>query len=108
MLYINPQSEYPRHAGDIQLIDPTWEIGQPLPEGWILVEPTEPPVLTGDKVLQELAPQEVDGTFTQVWSLRDMTEQEIALRDAPLTARQKLRDYGLSDLEINALSRGLV
>lgn len=109
MLYINPQNEYPRHIGDIQAENPGWEPEFGLPEGWILVQPTDPPTLDGDQVLQELPPQKINGVWTQVWTARDLTEQELEIRNAPITARQKLKEIaGLTDAEITALSRGLV
>ena len=37
-----------------------------------------------------------------------MTAEEIEKRDAPKTARAKLVALGLTDLEVEALARGLV
>lgn len=108
MLYISPQNEYPRHVGDIKVANPEWEPEFGLPTGWIHVQQSEPPTLVDGKVLQELFPQEIDGVWTQVWTTRDMTAEELAVRDAPVTARQRLVDLGFSEQEIQAISRGLV
>lgn len=108
MLYISPNNEYPRHIGDIQVANPDWDPQFGLPSGWVVVEPTEPPALVDGKILQESFPQQINGVWKQVWTLRDMTPEEIEKRDAPITARQKLAALGLSNLEIDALSRGLV
>jgi hypothetical protein len=108
MLYINPQNEYPRHIGDIQISAPGWQLGDPLPTGWIEVVPTQNPEVPDNKILIELAPEENDGVWTQVWALRDLTAEELERKNAPITARQKLKDVlGLTDAEIEALIRGL-
>jgi hypothetical protein len=108
MLFINPENEYPRHIGDIQAANPGWNYGDPLPNGWIEVTPTNPPSVPENKALIELAPEEIDGTWTQVWSLRDLTPEEIERINAPTTAKQKLKDVvGLTDIEIEVLIRGL-
>ena len=107
MIYISPRNEYPRHYGDIQLENPSWKLGDDLPEGWLQVAEAERPEPQADKVLFEDFPVEVDGVMTQNWQFRDMTAEEIERRDAPATARQKLIDLGLTDIEIDALLRGL-
>ena len=109
MTYISPQNEYPRHPGDIQIASPEWETGMPLPSGWIEVTPVTPPTPSSSQVLEELFPIQENGVWRQNWQLRDLTEEELATRNAPITARQKLKDLaGLTDVEIDALSRGLV
>lgn len=109
MLLINPQNEYPRFYGDIQLEHPGWNLGDPLPSGWLEVTPSTPPTAPAGEILVELTPEEVNGVLTQTWTTRAMTEEELEVANAPITARQKLKDvFGLTDAEINALSRGLV
>lgn len=108
MLYINPNNEYPRHVGDIQIENPEWNYGDPLPSGWLEVVPSEAPIVVDGKVLVEMSPEQVDGVWSQVWALRDLTEEELAFKNAPTTARQKLRTVvGLTDIEIDSLIRGL-
>lgn len=107
MIYISPENEYPRHIGDIQLEHPNFKDGDKLPTGWVKVAEAEKPEPQMDKIIFEDFPVEVDGVMTQNWQVRDMTAEEIERRDAPKTARQKLLDLGLTELEIYALSRGL-
>lgn len=107
MIYISPENEYPRHIGDIQLEHPDFKEGDALPEGWVKVEEAERPTPSTDQIVYEDFPVEVDGVMTQNWKVRDMTPEEIERRDAPKTAREKLKALGLTDVEIEALIRGL-
>lgn len=108
-IYVDPQGNYPRYPGDIQIDNPGWEIGDPTPPGWAQVSEVEPPIGDRDTYVYEGMPTEIDGVLSQVWMSRPLTEEEIAHRDAPLTARQKLKDVlNLSDAEIDALKRGLI
>lgn len=108
MIYINPEGEYPRHIGDIQLEHPNFKEGDTLPEGWSKVTESERPQPGADELVYEGFPNEVDGEFIQNWQVRDMTAEEIERRDAPQTAKQKLIDLGLTEVEVQALLRGLV
>jgi hypothetical protein len=108
-LFINADGEYPRHPGDVQLVSPGWEEGDALPEGWVAVEEsTYPTEIPADHKVVEEPPVEVDGVWRQQWAVVPLTEEEIAWRDAPITAKQKLSALGLSEAEISALARGLV
>jgi hypothetical protein len=108
MIYISPDNEYPRHYGDIQLANPTWKLGDDLPEGWVQVAESPRPEPGVDEVTVEGFPIEVEGLMTQNWVLRDMTAEEIERRDAPANAKAKLIALGLTEAEIEALVRGLV
>lgn len=108
MQYISPNNEYPRHYGDIQIENPNWKKGDPLPEGWVQVAEAERPKRQTDKVIFEDFPVEVNGVMTQNWQVRDMTAEEIERRDAPKRAREKLVALGLTEAEVDALVRGLV
>ena len=108
MLYINAENEYPRHIGDIHLISPNFVEGNTLPVGWKKVKETTRPIPGKDKLSEEAFPQEVDGFMTQSWTVRKMTADELARRDAPANARAKLIELGLTELEVNALVTGLV
>lgn len=107
LIFIDPNGNYPRFIGDIVLENPSWTIGNSLPPGWILVAETVPPEVTSTQILEESFPELVDGIHTQKWTVRSKTEQELALDQAAQTARQKLIDLGLTEAEINALTRGL-
>jgi hypothetical protein len=107
MIYISPEGEYPRHYGDIMLASPGWQKGDDLPDGWRIVEMTEPPQTDEYEVLEQLDPVEVDGALYQAWDVRPMTDAERERVDAPKLARQKLIELGFTDLEIQAISRGL-
>lgn len=107
MLYISPENEYPRHYGDIQLDHPDFKLGDDLPEGWKKVESVEPPKTVKYEVSFEDFPELIDGVYYQNWQVREMTDEEKARVDAPETAKAKLLALGLTEIEIEALSRGL-
>jgi hypothetical protein len=108
MLYISANNEYPRHIGDVKLVQPGFKDGDELPAGWRKVEETQPPTAGTDQLVIEAAPKEIKGVMTQQWLVRDMTAEEIERRDAPLTAKAKLLALGLTEAEVGALVRGLV
>lgn len=109
MLFINPNNEYPRHIGDLQLVHPGWKQGDPLPEGWQEVAyATERPLPGVDELVYEVEPTIIDGKLTQTFAVRAMTPEEIERRDAPITAKQKLIALGLTELEIQSLTMGRV
>jgi len=107
MIYINPQGEYPRHIGDIQLEHPSFKEGDALPEGWVKVAEADRPTPGTDQIAYEDFPVEVDGVMTQNWVVRDMTDEEIDRRYAPKKAKEKLIALGLTEAEVEALVRGL-
>ena len=108
MIYINPENEYPRHIGDVQLAKPSFKDGDALPTGWTKVEESERPTAGTDKVTVEGAPAEVDGVMTQSWTVRDLTQEELDRRNAPANAKAKLIALGLTEAEVSALVQGLV
>jgi hypothetical protein len=108
MLYINAQGEYPRHIGDIQLVKKGWTDGDALPAGWQSVTETERPTADTDQVTYDSGPIDVDGVLSQGWTVRDLTAEELARRDAPANAKAKLVELGFTELEIAALISGLV
>ena len=108
MLYINPQGEYPRHYGDIMLDAPGWQLGDDLPEGWVLVAEAPLPTPGVDEIVVEDFPKEVKGVMTQNWKVRAMTAEEIERRNAPANAKARLVELGFTEAEIEALVRGLV
>jgi hypothetical protein len=64
--YIDPEGNYPRHAGDIQLVIPEWnEATDPLPDGWIdVAEGTIPEIAEGYELV-ELAPKSTRGKYAR-------------------------------------------
>ena len=108
MLYINSENEYPRHIGDVQLAKPRFKDGDALPTGWTAVEESERPTAGTDQVTVESLPEIVNGVMTQTWVVRDLTQEELDRRDAPANAKAKLIALGLTEVEVDALVRGLV
>jgi hypothetical protein len=108
-MYIDTNSNtYPLYPGDIMLVSPSWSMGDSLPSGWFEVEPTAPPAITSTETYYEDTPSLMDGVYTQVWSVRELTQEELDTIQAPATARQKLKTVvGLTDAEIESLIRGL-
>jgi hypothetical protein len=108
MLFINEKTnEYPRFQGDIELLG--WTLGSPLPKNWAEVqEAAYPKNVPADSKVVELAPELVAGKWVQKFEIQPLSAQELAFRDAPATAKAKLAALGLTDVEIEALSRGLV
>lgn len=107
-IYISPNNEYPRFQGDIKLENPTWEVGQELPTGWIAVEEVVVPDYSTDEVLEEKFPVEENGIWYRSWNVRKMTSEEKARRDAPKTAKQKLLALGLTEAEIEVIKMGAI
>lgn len=107
MKYIAPDGTYPLYYGDIMLAHKGWKKGDPLPEGWIYVAPAPAPEAGEYQVIEAGEPVEIDGVMTEVWTVRDMTQEERDVQDAPIIARQKLVDAGLTDEEIQMLIRQL-
>jgi hypothetical protein len=107
LIFIDPQNNYPRFIGDINIQHPNWNAGDSLPEGWTQVEEVTPPQPQENEVLEEQFPELIDGIYKQKWALRTKTEQELLAEQAPQSARQKLKNLGLTDIEIDALARGL-
>lgn len=107
-VYINDLGEYPRYMGDIQLVLPEWQPGDALPTGWSEVVEVLGPSVDDSQIYYEVPPVEVDGVWTQQWEVRALTPEELAIRQAPITAREKLKNVvGLTDAEILSLVKGL-
>jgi hypothetical protein len=103
MPYISPNNQYPRYPGDIQIVSPGWVVGDPLPEGWIFVEETPTPEIQEGQTFYSGEPEQIDGIWKQSWIVRDLTEEELAIANAPTTAREKLASLGFSEAEILAI-----
>ncbi len=108
MIYQDSNGNYPRYYGDIQADFPEWNLGDALPEGWLEVQETTIPEIGVDETYELGTPELVNDVLTQTWIVRPMTVEEIERRDAPKTAKAKLIALGLSEVEIQALLRGLI
>jgi hypothetical protein len=89
-IFINPNNEYPRHAGDILIEHPDYD-GINLPSGWQAVQVTEPPTLESNQVLSEIQPELINGSYVQAWSVRDMTAEEIERNSNPPQSWEEAR-----------------
>jgi hypothetical protein len=102
-MYVSPENTYPNFIGDILLQNPEWMEGDPLPAGWHKVIEVNPPDISKDEHIEESFPQIVNAQYTQSFLVRPLTEEEINFRDAPKTAREKLKALGLTELEVEAI-----
>lgn len=86
-LFIDPQGNYPRHRGDLQLDHPSWRDGDDLPQGWVEVREVEAPVKKGYFKVLELPPVEAEGKMQQAWAVREMTPEEKIAYDEAMARR---------------------
>lgn len=104
MIYKSPEGIYPLFSGDVQLANPDWNIGDPMPKGWLQIEEIAPPDFDSyTEKLVWLEPIEINGVLTQQWGVEELSEEEKERLAAPKNAKQKLLDLGLTELEIYAL-----
>lgn len=108
MILIDSNGNYPRYIGDLQLEFPSWKQGDTLPEGWHEVVASELPEIGENETFIEHSPVLVDGIYHQSFSVRPLTEEELAKKNAPETARQKLVALGFSEDEIRMIKLGLI
>lgn len=101
-MYLNIETnEYPRFAGDLELLG--WEQGTPLPENWVQVEATDAPEHSATEVVYENAPIKVGDVWKQSWSVRNLSDEEL-VQIAKNTVRNKvLREEPLTQEEANLL-----
>lgn len=92
--------------GDLQLAHPDWSEGDNLPEGWHEVTPTELPELASDETFIENEPIFENGVYTQSFSVRKLTPEEIERQQAPQRLKEKLLGLGLTEHEILMLKLG--
>jgi hypothetical protein len=106
--YNTETKQFPIYLGDAQVAYPDWDgdvENPPAPLVWVADVQVE---LVLDKVIQDAEPKQVNGVWTRQFTFRDLTDEEIERRDAPATAKAKLKALGLSDAEILALGSGFV
>lgn len=75
-IYLNTETnEYPRHAGDLELLG--WNLGDPLPENWVTVLLVDPPIITETQTYTQNFPEKIDGIWKITYTVREMTQEEI-------------------------------
>lgn len=75
--YIDPNGEYPKHIGDIQLEYPLWDETQKLPKGWQEVLESEIPNIPDGYKLIETMPIEIDGKKFRNFEVEKYTDAEL-------------------------------
>lgn len=108
MLFIDSEGNYPLFMGDIRRITSTeWNIGDELPEGFEQVHSAPYPEINEDThTLEEISPvRNEDGLYVQTYQIRELTEQELEIRNAPTSVREKLSELGFSEAEISLIIR---
>ena len=79
--------EYPRHEGDIRLEHPEILESQtgatfPCPATYAVVEYTEPPSCNlQTQIVYQIQPQIVAGVWKTAWTIRNLTQEELAARE---------------------------
>jgi hypothetical protein len=106
--YNTVTKEFPVFLGDAQVAYPEWDgdiKNPPAPLVWVedaIIEWQE------DKVIEDAEPKQVNGVWTRQYLIRDFTPEELARKNAPATAKAKLKALGLTDVEIEVLTAGLI
>jgi len=77
MILIRNGSEYPLFVGDLQLSNPDWAVGNPLPQGWDQVEESDRPNIFAKQKYVEKFPEMVGPVWKRVWSVVNMTDEEL-------------------------------
>lgn len=106
--YNTVTKEFPIFLGDAQVSFPDWDgniQNPPAPLVWVEDVLAE---LHEDKVIEDAEPKLIDGVWTRQFTYRDLTAEEIEMRDAPKNAKAKLLELGLTELEIRSLMLGLI
>ena len=77
--------EFPIFQGDLKLLvgfdDLSGEEFE-TPEGYVEIEDAIPPPYPSDhtKILREKTPEQIDGVWTRIWAIEDVTEEELQFR----------------------------
>lgn len=81
MIFFNTETkEYPRHIGDLQLIYPGIQLGDPVPAPWVVVNNVEPPAYDiSTECVYLIEPEIVDGQWVVKWGVRKYTEEELSI-----------------------------
>lgn len=105
LIFIDSNGQYPRFIGDILIEHKNWKEGDAIPAGWTLVQETAPPQVSEDQMFYEGPPTVIDGVVSQVWFVRDLTEEELYVKNAPKLIRQRMLDAGFTEEEIRIVAR---
>lgn len=95
-------AEYPVYAGDIMLRFPNTSFPNPFqpPENYVAVTGVPQPCCTYQENIVEETPEDLDGTWTQVWSVVPATPEQIAERTASKAAEVRAdRNRRLADCD---------
>lgn len=77
--------EYPRHEGDIRREHPEISEDQtgptfPCPDTYAPVVETPIPETSDTQTAYEVSPEQINGVWTRVWVVRDLTTEELDYR----------------------------
>ena len=92
--------EYPRHEGDIRLEHPEILESQtgetfPCPSTYAFVQWVDAPEFNNEtQTAYEIAPVNNNGTWSMVWAVRDLTQEEIDFRNNPPESFPNLNQSG--------------
>lgn len=77
-LYYNTNNgKYPLYDADIKNINENWLFGDALPEGFVKVEYSEPPVTTFMQILNENVPIFEDGKWKRSFTIQNFTQEQM-------------------------------
>jgi hypothetical protein len=101
-MYLNTETnEYPRFAGDLELLG--WEQGTPLPENWVEVEIADAPEHSEQEVVYENAPTKVGDVWKQSWNVRALSDEELLEINKNRVRNKVIREESLTQEEANLL-----
>lgn len=100
---------FPIYYGDVMTEYPEWDQDFDNPPSADLVWVQDAEVeIKADKIIEDAEPKQVNGVWTRQFKYRDLTADELARKNAPATAKAKLEALGLTAIEIEVLTRGLL
>lgn len=106
--YNTQTEEFPIWYGDAQLSYPDWDGDVENPPSNLVWVADVTPEHHEDKIIVDAKPRQVNGVWTRQFTYRDLTTEELARKNAPATAKAKLEALGLTAVEIEVLTRGLL
>lgn len=106
--YNTVTKEFPVYVGDLQVSHPNWDgdVSNP-PTNFVWVQDATPDY-SQEKIIEDAEPKQIDGVWTRQFTYRDLTTEELERKNAPATAKAKLEALGLTAVEIEILTRGLL